>query len=685
MDFLFELSNTLTVLEERKEFLDQGKMIIAFVEENATLDPEFLEWILSYSEKALAIEKLINKAEDEKINKIVSDIEMSNNKALMKITGGTITGVTQAIRIGRKENTFTTNVEITDGTVTAEGTAIYMPGLGTLKISGGTISATKYEAGICAVSGSIEITGGTISGGEDYGKEIVGSTNTPKEEGFANSAIAVQKINGYRDFTSLKVESATLTAGSGAPAQITFQNFASKDQSKVTANNYSVAWGSLSDEGVWTTDVSSASDLVTAVNAAESNATTERSYAIDVNENLTIGSGEGQANITEIPANTTVVIAKNKGLTVAGTLENKGTINADGSNGTNGSLVCTGTLNNSGNITVKNGITVGVRVNENGTVNMTGGKISGGRYTVIVADGTFNMTGGELENDGTADGNLQYACIQLQDNSAKATITGGTITQEGTRIDDIAITNLGGELVVGEESGNNENIKITSEGTGILLTNDAGNFNGYTLTVNSGTIEGKNFAIGNNGKIDTSNISSKKAEINIKGGVIKGTGTPVTDNNSWDAVGTGIYHPGYGTLNIYGGTISGTSSGVEVRNGILNVTGGNISSTYEGEATTAKSNTAPTSGQTTVGAGIAIAPYKKDVRITATLSAGTITGKSAVYVSNPDSATKVTWSDSGTEISGYMCKIVNKIENLTISTPNDSSDLYETENLGSGS
>lgn len=85
LDFLFELSNTLTVLEERKEFLDQGKMIIAFVEENATLDPEFLEWILSYSEKALAIEKLINKAEDEKINKIVSDIEMSNNKALMKI------------------------------------------------------------------------------------------------------------------------------------------------------------------------------------------------------------------------------------------------------------------------------------------------------------------------------------------------------------------------------------------------------------------------------------------------------------------------------------------------------------------------------------------------------------------------------------------------------------------------
>lgn len=85
LDFLFELANTLPVLDERKMFLNQGKMILSFVEENAQLDPEYLDWIISYSEKASEIEQKIVTAEDEKINKIVSEIEMSNNKALMKI------------------------------------------------------------------------------------------------------------------------------------------------------------------------------------------------------------------------------------------------------------------------------------------------------------------------------------------------------------------------------------------------------------------------------------------------------------------------------------------------------------------------------------------------------------------------------------------------------------------------
>lgn len=85
LDFMLELANTLPVLEERREFLNQSKMMISFIEENATLDMEFLEWIMSYSEKALEAEKKINSDEDKKINQIVSDIEMSNNKVLIKI------------------------------------------------------------------------------------------------------------------------------------------------------------------------------------------------------------------------------------------------------------------------------------------------------------------------------------------------------------------------------------------------------------------------------------------------------------------------------------------------------------------------------------------------------------------------------------------------------------------------
>ena len=85
LDFLFELASTLPVIEERREFLNQGKMILSFIEENAKLDSEYLDWIVAYSEKATEIEKDIIKAEDEKIKKIVSEIEMSNNQALRKI------------------------------------------------------------------------------------------------------------------------------------------------------------------------------------------------------------------------------------------------------------------------------------------------------------------------------------------------------------------------------------------------------------------------------------------------------------------------------------------------------------------------------------------------------------------------------------------------------------------------
>lgn len=85
LDFLFELAGTLPVIEERREFLNQGKLILSFIEENAKLDPEYLDWLVAYSEKASEIEKDIIKSEEEKIKKIVSEIELANNKALMKI------------------------------------------------------------------------------------------------------------------------------------------------------------------------------------------------------------------------------------------------------------------------------------------------------------------------------------------------------------------------------------------------------------------------------------------------------------------------------------------------------------------------------------------------------------------------------------------------------------------------
>ena len=43
------------MLDERKEFLDQAKIVLAYVEENADLTPEYLEWLVAMSEKTLEV------------------------------------------------------------------------------------------------------------------------------------------------------------------------------------------------------------------------------------------------------------------------------------------------------------------------------------------------------------------------------------------------------------------------------------------------------------------------------------------------------------------------------------------------------------------------------------------------------------------------------------------------------
>lgn len=85
VNFLFGLSENLPALQERKDYLEQAKIVISFVEENADLTADYLNWIVTLSDRAIEIERKISKSEDEKINKIVSDIEFANNQILMKI------------------------------------------------------------------------------------------------------------------------------------------------------------------------------------------------------------------------------------------------------------------------------------------------------------------------------------------------------------------------------------------------------------------------------------------------------------------------------------------------------------------------------------------------------------------------------------------------------------------------
>ncbi len=93
----------------------------------------------------------------------------------------------------------------------------------------------------------------------------------------------------------------------------------------------------------------------------------------------------------------------------------------------------------------------------------------------------------------------------------------------------------------------------------------------------------------------------------------------------------GIYQPDNdGTLNIYGGTVTSNNfSAVEIRWGNANISGG----TFKSNASE-YSCTSATSGPTTKGAAIAVAPYKDDINVA--ISGGTFDGKKKLVVVNPN-------------------------------------------------
>ena len=113
-----------------------------------------------------------------------------------------------------------------------------------------------------------------------------------------------------------------------------------------------------------------------------------------------------------------------------------------------------------------------------------------------------------------------------------------------------------------------------------------------------------------------------------------------------NGTGHGIYGAGYAIYNTCG-TVSGDSTGIELRAGKLNVTGGVI--TGNGSPTTVTPNG---NGATTVGAGIAVAQHTTKLPTELTVTGGVINGYTALHQSNPqnndaDSIAKVKLAVSG--------------------------------------
>ena len=117
-----------------------------------------------------------------------------------------------------------------------------------------------------------------------------------------------------------------------------------------------------------------------------------------------------------------------------------------------------------------------------------------------------------------------------------------------------------------------------------------------------------------------------------------------------------IYSPQvFSTTNVYGGTISGKTTGIELRAGTLNITGGTVSSSAESFSCDPNG-----SGSTTEGAAIAIAQHTTKTDITVSISGGTFTGIKALNESNPqqnDPAPQISLTVSGGSFNGEVSTV----------------------------
>ena len=116
----------------------------------------------------------------------------------------------------------------------------------------------------------------------------------------------------------------------------------------------------------------------------------------------------------------------------------------------------------------------------------------------------------------------------------------------------------------------------------------------------------------------------------------------------------GVYWPQSGTLNIKGGTITGKSTGIEMRAGTLNMSGGTV--VGNGSEVIVNPNA---SGGTIEGVGIAVAQHTTKLAMNINITGGEISGYSALYESNPQNNAPGEIDQVNLALSGGTFKAIN--------------------------
>lgn len=165
---------------------------------------------------------------------------------------------------------------------------------------------------------------------------------------------------------------------------------------------------------------------------------------------------------------------------------------------------------------------------------------------------------------------MQYGTLTVVDSSAAG--TGAIVCANGDESSRSAIYG-GDNTAIIIEGGHLKGVDFGI----VLMGKDS------SLTVNGGVIEGEQgFGISGNGSMKNGVPECGPTTITINGGEIKGGEA-------------GIYHPQKGTLNITGGTVSGTT-GIYMKSGTANITGATISGTGPNAKPVANGNGADSTG-----------------------------------------------------------------------------------------
>ncbi len=479
------------------------------------------------------------------------------NGAELTINNGVLVAVNNAAVAGNGTKTDTvdrggTVININGGTVISNITTagyiacgVYHPQQGQLNITGGTIVANG-GVGVLMRAGTAEITGGTIiakgdettSGGVGdavndvgaygvvydlrpaYPGHVDGNIVTIGEDAVVNGAVGALDVIETNESDAPSYDEIVVTGG-------TFK--AGNTQSNVS--DYIQAGAALTQDGNGTIIAAPDANVVANVNNI--------GYDTLANAINAANDGDTVTLVKSVTENTAIEIPEGKDIT----LDLGGyTLTMSGTNTVYDTVIdspyndLAGTIINNGGLTITNGT-----INTNSNLIVSFGEVNVESSAVLEAGGNvISNVGGELNTSGSLTTTGPYNAIETY---------GGTVNVTGGRIS---------ALYDGENYNDGSGLAIFNRG---YNTDQTG---GAKVTISDGVIESISYAA------STNNARSRGSNLTITGGTL-------TSHT------TAVYWPSYDTLVIgvegaaNGPTITSTNgSAVEVCSGTLIVYGGTL-------------------------------------------------------------------------------------------------------------